>query len=456
MDTTPSEHLPRWKTFLFAVGQSKPLYLIVVVLLIAISFWMGAGRRYLTATTPRDDIVQLQKVDVDYHVLYPSIEAKRTFLSTFNWWHEPWRADAWVGAYWRPLTMQAWWLEAHVFGEDRSYNWMRFSLLLMVVFDLLLLYFLWQLTKNKFLALAGLALFALPSAWFHAVNPLCDLARVNDADLMIVQGWKDQPDLFANIFVFAALILALKNRWALALACTAAAIGFKESGLMVFPLAALVIWPTQGIRRIPWWVYVASGAMLVLMMVARWFAGPLVFAFHSYGRDVGGLARYMNAMLPLGLSAVSSAGETLVGAGVFGLLLWRPKNLLVWLGVVLGLFVAGVALVGWQESLTLDVAFAQLLDQGAVPMLLLIVWLVLMAALWTQKTYFKWAMILAACAFVSALSFALATQAALHVLALARAFQAGYGACVVFGVGAAVVRRLDRRSNVFQGDVASG
>ncbi len=403
---------------------------------------MGAGSRYLNTENPKVDILQLQKVDVDYHMLYPALESKPTFWSTFNWWHEPWRGDAWVGAYWRPLSMQAWWLEAHLFGEDRSFNWMRFSLILSVFFNILLLYFLWLLTKNRFLALVGMALFDFPAAWFHWICPLSDLPRVNNADLMIIQGWKDQPDLFANIFVVGALILAVKNRWVLSLLCAAAAIGFKESGLMAFPLAAIVVWPTQGLKRMPWWVYVSSASIVALMMVARWFAGPLVFAFHSYGRDVGGLTRYLNAMLPLGLSALSSAGETLVGAGLAGLLLWRPKSLPVWLGAILGLLFAGVALVACQESLPLDVAFAQLLDQGAVPVLLLTLWLIVIAVLWTHKIYFKWAMILAACAFVSALSFGLATQAALHVLALARAFQAGYGACVVFGVGAAVLAKL--------------
>ena len=422
--------------------RSKSFYVLLILSIIGISFWNGAGRDYLNLQNPRVDIANLQKVDVDYHMLYPSLEAKQNFAQTFRWWREPWRADQWVGAYWRPLSMQAWWIESHVFGEDHSFNWTRVSVFLCAIFDLLLVAFIWALTKNRWLALAALAIFALPPGWLHAVCPLSDLPTIANADLLIAKGWKDQPDLWANCLSLGALIFVLRERWGWALLCTGLAIGFKESGLMVVPMVAILAASNGSVKRIPLWVYGAAVGMLALMMFGRWLAGPLVFHFHSYGRDVGGPTRYANAVLPLAFTAFSTYGYALFGIGLFALILKRPKSLIVWLVSVLLLLAISIRLLAIQTQQTMDVAFAQFLLLGWAPILMLLVWQLLFAVLWTQKKYFWPAMILAACAYVAALPFAMATQAAVHCLAMGRALQAGFGACWIFGLAAAGYQRL--------------
>jgi hypothetical protein len=409
-------------------------YWIAVAIIIAISLWTGDGRRYLNSENPRVDIQRLQQTDVDYHMLYPSIEAKHDFTQTFAWWREPWRSDTWVGAYWRPLTMQAWWIESHTFGEDRPANWMRTSLLLSILFDLLLVSFVRTFTSNKWLALAALAIFALPPWWPHAISPLTVLPRVSNADLLIAQGWKDQPDLWANCLIVAAMICSLREKWIPTLVFTALAIAFKESGLVVFPLVAILMICQRRMKSIPLWVYGASVSMLVLMMYARSVAGPLVFHFHSYGGNAGGPTRYTNAMFPLGFAAFSSAGQALCAFGVFALLVLRPKRPLVWLASLVALFVATVGCIAIQQGLTLDIAFAQLVLIGSPPIALLVLWLLLGTTIWKEKSIFHKAATFAACGYVAAIPFAMATQAALHCLALANAFLAAYGACATFAL----------------------
>lgn len=417
---------------------SRAVYPLAIASILAAGLWLGTARQYLSFDNPKIDIVRLQEIDVDYQKLYPAIESKATFLQTFHWWHEPWREDQWVAAYWRPLTMQAWWLQSHLFGEDRSYNWMRLSLVLTVGLALLFTELMRRLTGRRLVALLGLALFALPAHWTNSLTPLSAQPRIWNIDLLICDGWKDQPDLFANCLILGAMVCALRNRLGLALACAGVAIGFKESGMMAFPLVALIATSQRGVRSIPWWCYAGGAGIMGVVMICRWFAGPLVFAFHTYGRNVSGLTRFGNAMLPVGFTAFSSWGQTLLALGMFGLLLWRPKRPLVWAAILLGAFGTAVGLVAWQEQLSWEVALANLLLVGTLPALLLLAWLCIGWVLWTQKQQFRWALILAACSYLAAIPFAMATQTADHVLTLARAFQAGYGACVVLAFAAAL------------------
>ena len=423
------------------------LYGVAIALLIFISFWMGAGRRYLSFANPREDIVNLQRIEVDYHQLYPSLESKQTFAQSFDWWHEPWRADQWVGAYWRPLSMQAWWIESHLFGEDRSYNWMRVSLLLAALFDVLLFLFFWRLTCRRLFALVGLAIFVLPGAWIHLLSPLAVVPRISNADLLLVQGWKDQPDLFANCLIIAAMIFAFDRRYFGALICACLAPCFKESGLLVFPLVLAMVVYAGDFRRLPKWIYAAVASFFALYMFARWTAGPMVFHFHTHGGDAGAISRYTNAMLPLAIIALTSIGAAFAGLTTFGLILWRPRRLWMWTSAVAASLFVGVLLLALQRLMELDVAFAQFLLDGE-PVLLFILWLLVTAAIIMARIYLKPAIFLAACAFFVAIPFAMVTGALEHVLTLARAFQAGYGACAALSVISVLWTLIHRRGAI--------
>jgi hypothetical protein len=420
---------------------TKVLFCLAIALIIAISFWMGVGRRYLSGANPQEDIVNLQRTEVDYHQLYPALESKHTFGETFNWWREPWRADEWVGAYWRPLSMQVWWIESHVFGEDRSFQWMRVSLFLAALFDVLLCVFLWRLSRRRLFAIIGLAIFALPGAWLHMISPLSKEPRISNADLLLLQGWKDQPDLFANCLIIGAMIFALRRRYGWALVCAALAPCFKESGLMVFPLLLGVVIYCGDLKQLPKWVYAGVASVLALYMLGRYSAGPMVFHFHTHGGDAGALTRYSNAMFPHAWMSLDSLGEALAGIGISGLLLWRPKQPMIWLGYLIGLIAICVIAVALQARISLDVAFAQFFLVGPWPIAMLVLWFIVTAVVCKQRSYLRPAVFLAVCAFLVAIPFAMVTGALEHVLCLARAFQAGYGACVTLSVGTVLANK---------------
>ena len=345
--------------------------------------------------------------------------------------------------------MQVWWTQAHVFGEAKTFNWMRVSVLLAAAFDLLFYVFLKTLTKNTFLALIGLALFLIPPDWLVHVNPLA-VSQMSGTDLLLKAGWLDQPDLWTNCLTLGALLVAMREKWGWTLLLTGIAIAFKESGMMIFPLVALVMLGTARFSRIPAWVYGASAVMLGLMMYARWLAGPLVFQFHSYGNDVSGPTRYWIAMSPLAFGALFSLGQTLFALGTSGVILWRQKSILVTLGCLLGCFFLSVVLVSWQNRLALDVAFAHLIDSGWKPMSLLVAWVLFFTILLKNRELLKHALLLTGCALVAALPFAMATQAGAHCLALGRAFEAGFGACWAVAIGAAILSFVKKRFPNFE------
>ena len=439
--------LPSW---LAALCRSKILYAVLILLIIALSFTTGSERQYFSLQNPKIDVMRMQVIDVDYHFLYPALEGKHSFLETFNWWHEPWRGDANMGGYWRPILMQFWWCESRLFGEDRSFNWMRVSILLTVAFDLLLVLFLWTFTRNRWLAALGLAIWALPPFIFQYVSPLSALPNIANNELLLAHGWKDQPDLFLNCLTLVAMILAYRNRYGWALLCAGIAIGFKEPGVMIFPLIVIFIALTQGIKKIPPWFYWGTIGILLVMTIFRWTAGPYVFYMRRYGRNEGAALRYMNAMLPAGLTAIYSYGQLLFGAAVFSVGVWGRKRLIASTLFLIAVFAASIGLVCWQEHLDLDVGFAQFLILGWQPILLLVLWLCSLAILYVQKQYFKWAIMLAICGYVAALPYASAAQATDHVLALGRSFLAGYGACVTFAVftlAAQIIRRFAPHSH---------
>jgi len=422
----------------------RTAYWLLAAFLIFASLWLGVGRKYLNFDNPSQDIVHLQATEVDYHQLYPALESKHTFAQTFQWWREPWRADQWVGAYWRPLSMQAWWIESHAFGEDRSFNWMRVSVLLSIVFDLLLLQLFRILFKHRLYALVGLAIFVLPGSWMHAITPLAISPRIWNADLLLTQGWKDQPDLFANSLILAAMICTFRKRYGWALLFGALAPCFKESGLLAYPLLLGVVTYQGELKRLPKWIYAGVGAVYAAILLARYLAGPMVFHFHTHGGHAGAVVRYTNAMLPLSVLLLTSFGAALLGLALFSLLILKPNRPLVWLRILLPTLLLAILIAALQGGVTYDVAFAQFLMDGWQSTLLFTLWLVVTFLVWQQREFLKPAIFLTACALLVAVPFATVTGALEHVLTLARAFQAGYGACVALSLGRAVVAVLQR------------
>lgn len=406
----------------------KSAFLVAFAAILLAGLLTGEARKYFSADNPPQDIVKLQQSEVDYHRLYPELESKSTFADTFYWWHNSWRPDTQIAAYWRPLSMQAWWLEMHAFGEDRSYNWMRISLILTLAFEILLGLFLFSTTKSKAITLIAVAGYALPGSWIHLFWPLWPSTRV-PADLLLYQGWKDQPDLFCNCLTIGAMLLAYQRKYAWAFACACLAVCFKESGLLAFPLAAIMIAADGQIRETPKWLFAAIPTFLIAMMAARYAAGPDVFHFRVFANTDHWLLRYLNAVLPESILSLPSLGEAIIGVGLFALLFRHPKTPLAWLTMIVGLAALGIAVKALQTQRPLAEAFAQFMIEGWQPTLLFTLWLLIATAVYKDNHLRKWALIFIVCGWIAALPYARLSGALDHVLVFTKAFQWAYVAC---------------------------
>lgn len=326
--------------------------------------------------------------------------------------------------------MQCWWLESHLFGEDRSFNWMRVSVALTILFEVLLVALLLTTTRSRIVALTALALFALPGSWIHTVWPIWSGGRV-PADFLLVQGWKDQPDLLCNCLIAASMILAYRDRLSYSLFCAAVAICFKESGLMALPLDFALVAAAGNLRKTPATYYCGVATVLGLMAVARWLAGPEVFRFHVHGSTGNWVARYLNAVVPSVILSMDGLSQAVFGLAIFALLARRPKRPLVWLLSLLGALAVSICLTAFQTRSPLGEAYAQFLMSGLVPALLFALWLGLIAVLWKNEVLRRWALAYALFACIAAVPYARDSGALDHVLVLAMSFKAACVGCIL-------------------------
>ncbi|MBI3721066.1 MAG: hypothetical protein HY248_00810, partial [Fimbriimonas ginsengisoli] len=137
-------------------------FAVLAALVILLAMVFGPAARYLNFKNPDDSASMLgaRATSVDYHDIYISLESKRSLADTFDWWHASWVVTR--NTFWRPLTMQAWWIESRAFGEFRTHNWMRASVVLYALYGALFAAFVARLTRRRSLALLSLGLFMLP------------------------------------------------------------------------------------------------------------------------------------------------------------------------------------------------------------------------------------------------------------------------------------------------------
>ncbi len=373
---------------------------------------------------------RMDKIDIP--MLLGALSEKTTFASTFAWWHESWTRQT---AYWRPLTMQSFWLEKRLFGLDRYDRWMWVSFALGAAFAALLGIYVRVVTGRRDLALLSVALFTLPSP----LSLLRNIVSSGPNSDLVLGTWKDQPDLWANCLTLAALILLHRRRFAWALACGAAAVCFKESGWLVFPLSLVQLIATRRLREMPLWVYGAAAAVILTLLGFRYSAGPAVMRGYHMGSNQHWHDRYVNALEGVYFSMMFTLlpgwllGHAAVG-GILAVKRFGPAR-----GMLAFAAMAFLVAVYYAraDSLTLPEAVAGLLDpENNLPACAAVtaLWLFGAAALARNRPLLRRAAYFFVLSAIAATPFVAATQVLAHALHLATSFESVIGAAMTLAV----------------------
>ncbi len=365
--------------------------------------------------------------------LLPGLNQKPTLLSTLDWWHTSWAGGPQV-PFWRPLTSLGFWLEYHAFSSERVDRWMAVTAVCHLLFLALLVVFTQRLTQRWWLGVLAVLLFAGERALLiRCLPPDCrtvyaalDMAATPAA--MALQNWKDQPEMWAGACILGAVILACDRRWVWALACAFAAVCFKESGWLVFPLSGVALWSRSQLRTVPHCVWVWAAVLILGLVVLRAWAGPAVFAGYHYGHNGHWWPRYFHqagGCYLLFLTMTTSAGGVVLGTLLFVILRFWRRSLATGMVVAAAAIAIAAALQSRWCGGDFVAGLVCLLDwnEGLLCVVQSFLWLWLAFSLWKNRPYRRSAaalllMDLLACAVVAA-----ASQVTLHALYLALAFQ---------------------------------
>lgn len=232
--------------------------------------------------------VKADKIDIP--VLLNSLASKPTYSSTFAWWHSSWCKEV---PFWRPLTIQSFWLEKAAFTTDHFEKWYCVMFLFKLIFFALMGVYAFKLTKRRDIALLATALYGIP---ITIIPHLADFV-LTQAPVDLVNAWKDQPDLWTDILILSALIFTFDKRYWLALLSATLAVCFKESGWFAFPLILLQLFYTRQIKSVPKSIFIGTLASIVLLAILRissgvghgFSMGTNEYWFNRYFGAVGGL-----------------------------------------------------------------------------------------------------------------------------------------------------------------------
>jgi len=347
---------------------------ISAAMIVAVMFFWGTvffspffgrpGEAY-TFSNLYESVAEQKRDDNDTRMIYTSLESKPTIASTLSWWHEAWTPDF---NYWRPLTMQAFWLEKQAFGEEHPLTWMRVTLALHFFATALFALLVLRIAKRWDVVALSVLLFTAPRPVFLPLK-LYETPAVD-----VIYHWKDQPDLFVNILVVGAMLAALDRRWIISLICSALAVCFKESGWLSFPMVATAVAFNGGWRQIPKWVYGAIVAIAIVLLTFRWSAGRDVFFGRSNVHNAHPIWRYWNiAMEGLFTGAVWKLGQATLAAGLLVLAIIRSRPVVAAVAFAL-LVPLSVAIFALQMNATYDAAGAAFFVYESFDVLLLLIW----------------------------------------------------------------------------------
>ena len=413
---------------------------------------------------------------IDVPLIIHSVDSKPTFASTFAWWHTSWIPTV---PFWRPLTIQTFWLEKHFLTTARYDLWFWVSTIGHFVMLAALTWMVWTSTLRN--PVSGRAIGprlpspqslgnrtdslisdingpngdAVPVAeersadvvrrkailwltlWIYAAVKLGGITPVFFSDLfagaqasVAFLAWKNQPDILADIFVFSCLALVSRHKWWLAIACGFIAVAFKESGWMVWLIAGVLLTVRGDWRRVPAKVYVGAGVVIATLLALRWISGPDVFRGYHQGSNHSWLTRYEMAVGGTFLYSMTeqpfifTLGMTFV---VFSWLRSRRETLAAYIVLIVG-FAGSMALQMHVAGGPLDATIVSYLDARTAAfrtLLVLAVYLQVSGAWLALKSPFYrplWIFATGA-ALLSAMPFAAAAQVQVHALHQTYAFE---------------------------------
>jgi hypothetical protein len=362
---------------------------------------------------------------VDTSLLLSELETKPTFMSTLSWWHTHWIPQS---NWWRPLSMQSFWLERHFFGTDRYDYWMWISFALTLLCALLFGLLAYNLTQNRWLALLGVLIY---SGWRFI--PLFTAFQLNyeTPSNVVLNYWKDQPDLWVDSLFFGAFIAALRSKWSIWIALSMLALCFKESGIfsILLPLATLAL--TGRFAQIP------KRVLCGLMAVFVGWAGIMVSIPSSTLVSISAddnrnwMYRYGQAVCgEYGTSFVHFFPEWLLGNGLFfSILLYKRFGKLA--GYLSFVAALAVSVISYAHLLSMPIfdtiaAYTDpvMLRRVFVPVTIdIAVWLSLFSIIIRDKKLLRTCGIYIGFAMITAIPYALLGYTTEHVLHQAYAFQ---------------------------------
>ncbi|MGO8673771.1 MAG: hypothetical protein ACLQVD_20730 [Capsulimonadaceae bacterium] len=230
-------------------------------------------------------------LDMDIQLIAQSLATKPTFASTFTWWHSNWEL---VNPFWRPLTMQVFWMEKHCFTLQGFRWWQLVTGLMELISLALYAWFVRLLTRRTDMTCIAVLTFAGPRLGLPIDQFLSGLWHTTPIN--VATAWKDQPDIFADTFLFASLICLLKKRYAPGLVFAFISVSFKESGWMVWFIALVLLAIRGELRALPRWVFVAAAIEIAALIALRYSAGPAVFRGADVGSNRHWFTRYVGGV----------------------------------------------------------------------------------------------------------------------------------------------------------------
>jgi hypothetical protein len=233
-------------------------------------------------------ILATRTYDLDAILIHGGLLKAPRFLDTLHWW-----TGTWVGQvpFYRPLTSYLFWTEWKVFGE-REWLWMVPGLLAHVAATALFGSVIFRLAQR--LAAPSSVWAAVVASWGFSGYLLNYRSDVTEE---VFNYWKNQPDSFAAICCFAALLCYLNSQQAGrsysvgAVIWYLAACGFKEIAIPL-PLVCACLERREdicqgsrsGMRRLAL-MAIAGGLFLSVRAIALGTIG------YTYGRNADWLRR---------------------------------------------------------------------------------------------------------------------------------------------------------------------
>ncbi len=379
----------------------------------------SALKPYLDAPT-RNLHIDREHRDIDWGWLNGGLSQIHSFRDTGRWWTNTWCGQV---PFWRPLTSYVFWAMYLLWPPEYMLPRQIVLVGLHFVFTGLAALLLWRLTRRPWLVMMSLYLFAglrpVPP-----VGPQAYVLPVNDALL----DPKNIPDPLVGIFMLLALLALVNRRWLLSLALAVVSIGFKETGFMTWPMAAIVTaWMNrERLLATGGFGFAVERIRKNAVPIALWLAAAMVMLLIHYLTVGVGYRQGTNTywiwrvMVFVGWPTLPNLFLFDRTAGIMSCLVFaswlvtRRKGLIIMLAGVIVAFALTVVFdtrymeTTWEISVTRIFAEGHSIDQGALCLL----WL---AVVWAARRDWRYVALGVTLSVIAAAPSWMAAQAWAHV-----------------------------------------